>query len=44
MLEKRDARTMENEGIAAWEWANARTSQMLTIDTIYYPNVCTVIE
>ena len=32
----------KNEWIASWVWANAHTSQMLTIDTIYYPNVCTV--
>ena len=44
LLEKRGARTGKNEWIAGWVWANARTSQMLTIDTIYYPNVCTVTK
>ena len=36
----------KNEWIAGWVWANAdvHTSQMPTIDTIYYPNVCTVTK
>ena len=44
VLEKRGARTGKNEWIAGWVWANACTSQMLTIDTIHYPNVCIVIK
>ena len=34
----------KNKWIASWVWANVHTSQMLTIDTIYYPNVCTVTK
>ena len=44
VLEKRGMQMGKNKWIAGWVWANAHTSQMLTIDTIYYPNVCTVTK
>ena len=44
VLEKWGVQTGKNEWIASWVWANMCTSQMLTIDTIYYPNVCTVTK
>ena len=44
VLEKWGMQMGKNKWIAGWVWANMRTSQMLTIDTIYYLNVCTVTK